>query len=128
MLATFLWILPQYWLKRLPYLPSDSGVKLVGQAILTAAAKQASRDRTRSFMLLLSVASIRRSEDGIDDNDITLFTESAPFCNISSVDKNALVSLAVSLNLVSVTVRCLPFLILTGLSDKESSHECSTCF
>lgn len=121
----------------LPYLSPDSGVTLVGQAILAVAAKQASRDRTRALMLLFSVASIRRSEDVIDDDDAIFFTENASLCNISSADKNSLTDLCLddartcctdtaSIAELGVAVRCLPFLVLAGVSDEDSDHECTT--
>lgn len=55
----------------LPYLFSESGVKLVGQAILAAAAtKQASRDRTTCIdATLFPWRPFARSEDDADDDD-----------------------------------------------------------
>jgi hypothetical protein len=128
----------------LPFLPPESGVKLVGQAILAAAARQTSSDPAHALSLLFAVASIRRSSDSdgsnsIDDDDNVFFTENAPCCSISAADKSALLDLCLvdgrkcccdrgGLAQLGVAVRCLPFLLLAGKDDDgdNSSKECTS--
>ena len=125
----------------LPYLPSESGVKLVGRAILAAAAKQGLADPVRALMLLFSVVSIRPTNDydrgSVDDDDNIFFVENASLCSISPADKRALVDLCLidskifcadkdCVAKIGVAARCLPFLLFVGKSEDDSNGECAS--
>jgi U3 small nucleolar RNA-associated protein 20 len=126
----------------LPFLPCDVVMKLVGRAILAAAAKQARDNPVRSLMLIFSVISVRSSSDtsgaDIDDDDNIFSLENTSHCSISSVDKKALVNLCLldtswkkcdadadTLARLGVSARCLPFLFLAGNAKDDSNNECA---
>ena len=115
----------------LPFLPGDTGMKLVGRAILTSAAKHAAKDPDHALSWLFAVVSARPSNASGDvdtnDDDNIFFLENAALCNIPSEDKKTLIELCL-LNIsdgqtqidretiarLGVGVRCLPFLLLAG--------------
>lgn len=88
--VTFRSILLQYWLK-IYYRTFLSRVlsSLLAKLFLRQWQNKPPVIERALLLLLFSVASVRRSKDDIDDDDAILFTENAPYCNISFADKNA---------------------------------------
>lgn len=124
----------------MPFLPCEIGMKLVGRAIVAAAAKQARDNPGRALMLLFSVVSVRpsnhTSDSDIDEDDNVFFLENASLCGISSENKNTLIDFCLLdtswkkhdfdscfLARLGVSARCLPFVLLAASAKDDSNKE-----